>query len=231
MRISLVTLALIGLTILPAYGQSSKSKPFIGMLEYKISVRDSAFRELIPDNRMLVYTNDTIVRIENYTDHLGTQIAIKHIILDKSYLLLETEFGKYALQMDATEDQKEAMEADTTSDQVNGFTFTKKMGKTRMLGRKMSRMMVNHVDFGEPIEFLYMKKYSRKIVDAYPEINGIPVKYSVITTDAIYDYELIKMSEYTPEHDLFGIPSDYERVTFDEFMDKMIQSNSQIEGE
>lgn len=230
MRISLITFAIMSLAALQAFGQSSKTKSFSGMLEYKISVRDSAMRSLVPDNRMLVYTNDTIVRIENYTEHLGTQIAIKHMILDKSYLLIETEFGKYALQMDASPQQEAKLDVDS-SNQANGFTFTKKRGKTRMLGRKMSRMTVSHVDFGEPIEFLYLKNYSRKIVDAYPEMNGIPVKYSVITTDAIYDYELIKMSEYIPAHDLFGIPSDYERVTFDAFMDKMIQMNSNLEGE
>ena len=230
MRISLVTFALIILAMLPAFGQSSKTKSFSGMLEYKISVRDSAMRSLVPDNRMLVYTNDTIVRIENYTDHLGTQIAIKHMILDKSYLLIETDFGKFALQMNATPEQEGKLEADSLN-QGNGFTFTKKRGKTRMLGLKMNRMMVSHADFGEPIEFLYLKKYSRKIVDAYPELDGIPVKYSVITTDAIYDYELVKISEYNPSHDLFGIPSDYERITFDEFMDKMIQLNSNMEGE
>ncbi len=230
MRISLVTFALIILAMLPAFGQSSKTKSFSGMLEYKISVRDSAMRSLVPDNRMLVYTNDTIVRIENYTDHLGTQIAIKHMILDKSYLLIETDFGKFALQMNATPEQEGKLEADSLN-QGNGFTFTKKRAKTRMLGLKMNRMMVSHADFGEPIEFLYLKKYSRKIVDAYPELDGIPVKYSVITTDAIYDYELVKISEYNPSHDLFGIPSDYERITFDEFMDKMIQLNSNMEGE
>lgn len=231
MRISIVTFALISLAALPAFGQSSKTKSFSGMLEYKISVRDSALRELVPDNRMVVYTNDTIVRIENYTDHLGMQVAIKHTILGKSYLLIETEFGKYALQMEATEDQEAQLQSDTLGDQDNGFTFKKKRGKTRILGRKMSRMMVTHVDFEEPIEFLYLKNYSSKIIDAYPEMSGIPVKYSVITTDAIYDYELIKISEYSPTNDLFGIPSDYERITFDAFMDKMIKSNSQIEGE
>ena len=85
--------------------------------------------------------------------------------------------------------------------------------------------MVSHPDFEQPIEFLYLKGYSSKVVDAYPQIGGIPTKYSIITPDAIFDYTLVKISEYTPDHDLFGIPSDYERISFDEFMDKLIDAN------
>lgn len=201
------------------------------MLEYKISVRDSAFRELVPDNRMIVYTNDTIVRIENFTDNLGQQVAIKHMQLDKSYLLIETEFGKFAIQMNESEAQKKIQESDTTTAEIDKFSFEKKCWKTRLCGRKMNRLMVSHPDFDEPIEFLYMKGYSKEIVNAYPQINGIPAKYSVITPDAIFDYELVKISEYTPAHDLFGISSDFERVTFDDFMDKLIEAQGAQGGE
>ena len=162
---------------LPSTGisQSKKTKTFVGMLEYKISPRDSAMRELIPDNRMIVYTNDTIVRIENFTENLGKQIAIKHMLMDKSYLLLETEFGKYAIQMDESQDQKEKQLSDTITE-IDEFQFEKTCGKSRILGRKMNRVVVSHQEFDEPIEFLYLKGYSPEIVNAYPKINGIPTK-------------------------------------------------------
>lgn len=206
------------------FSQSKKTKTFTGMLEYKISVRDSSLRDLVPDNRMLVYTNDTVVRVENFTQNLGNQVAIKHMLLDKSYLLLDTDFGKFAIQMDESKAQEKMQENDTTTAEIDKFVFEKKCGKTRLLGRRMNRLMVSHPDFEEPIEFLYMKGYSTEIVNAYPKINGIPTKYSVITPDAIFDYELVKINEYTPEHDLFGISSDFERITFDDFMDKLIES-------
>jgi len=200
------------------------------MLEYKISTRDTMMSQLIPDNRMIVYTNDTVVRVENFTHNLGTQIAIKHMILDKSYLLLDTEFGKYAIQMDESEAQKQKQASDTTYSEDDEYVFEKKCGKKRMLGYKMNRVLVTHPEFGESeeeetIEFLYLKGYSSRIVDAYPKINGIPTKYSVITPDAVLDYTLVKISEYTPDHDLFGIASDFERVSFNEFMDKLIEAN------
>lgn len=227
MRSFILLITLVFTLPMAGFSQSKKTKTFTGMLEYKISVRDSALRELVPDNRMIVYTNDTIVRIENFTHNLGQQIAIKHMLLDKSYLLLDTDFGKYAIQMDESMEQETAKASDTTTAEIDKFEFDKKCGKTRILGRKMSRLMVSHPDFEEPIEFLYLKGYSSEIVNAYQKINGIPTKYSVITPDAIFDYELVKINEYTPENDLFGIPSDFKRVSFDEFMDKMIESKAE----
>ena len=133
--------------------------------------------------------------------------------------------------MDESEAQEKAQVSDTTTVEADNYVFKKKCGKKRLLGRKMNRLVVSNPDFGEPIEFLYMKGYSTEMVNAYPEINGIPTKYSVITPDAIFDYELVKINEYTPKHDLFGIPSDFERVSFDDFMDKMIDSKAGNGGE
>lgn len=227
MRRFILLIILVLAVPLAGFSQSKKNKTFTGMLEYKISVRDSSLRDLVPDNSMIVYTNDTIVRIENFTHNLGQQIAIKHMLLDKSYLLLDTDFGKYAIQMDESKEQETAKSKDTTTAEIDKFEFEKKCGKTRLLGRKMNRLMVSHPDFEDPIEFLYLKGYSSEIVNAYPKINGIPTKYSVITPDAIFDYELVKINEYTPENDLFGIPSDFKRVSFDDFMDKMIESKAE----
>ncbi|MCJ8288998.1 MAG: hypothetical protein HRT58_06245 [Crocinitomicaceae bacterium] len=231
MRNFILLITLVLALPITGFSQSKKAKSFSGMLEYKISVRDSSLRELVPDNRMIVYSNDTIVRIENFTKNLGKQVAIKHMHMDKSYLLLETDFGKFAIQMDESEAQEKAQATDTTTVDADNYVFKKKCGKKRLLGRKMNRLVVSNPDFGEPIEFLYMKGYSTEMVNAYPEINGIPTKYSVITPDAIFDYELVKINEYTPKHDLFGIPSDFERVSFNDFMDKMIDSKAGNRGE
>ncbi|MFT5779723.1 MAG: hypothetical protein ACI837_002682 [Crocinitomicaceae bacterium] len=208
-------------------------KHFTGMLEYKISVRDTSMRGMVPDNKMIVYTNDTVVRIENFTGNLGKQVAIKHMMMGKSYLLLETDFGKFALQMDLDEEisSAEPNPNDTVSADAVEYTYKKKCFKRKILGKKVNRIEVSHKDFPEPIEFLYMKGYSSKIVDAYPDISGIPVRYSVPMTDAVLDYELVKISEYTPNRDLFGISDDYERISFDAFMDRLIQSKETMQGE
>ena len=206
------------LVIFTFSSSAQKNKSFRGMLEYKISVADTSLAHLVPENRMIVYSNDTIVRIENFTQHLGKQVTIRHMVLNKSYLLVETPFGKYAIRADHNE--IDSAKADVPSK----YTFSKKHWKRKVLGRRANRMEVSHEYFEAPVEMLYLKGYSPRILDAFNEVPGLPVKYTVATSDANLNYELVKMSEYTPSNDLFGIPSDFEKIGFEDFMDKMIES-------
>lgn len=192
---------------------------FIGMLEYKITARDTALQALYPENKMLLYTNDTIVRVENFTSQLGKQVTLRHIEKNKSYLLLSTAFGNFAIQTDLNK------QPDSTK--ISKYTFEKKCFKRKIAGRKANRIIASHEDFKEPIEFWYFKDIDSKYHDTFEGIPGLPVKYSVATPDVIYDYELVKVLEYTPDRDLFGVPSDYERISFDDFLDKLIQSKGQ----
>ena len=202
---------------------AQKTRPFTGMLEYKISVHDTAMRSLFPENSMIIYSNDTITRIENFTSQLGKQVVLRHMELKKSYLLLDTQAGKFAIRTDESKLKQDSTLA------KREFTFAKKWGKRKIVNRKANRMFVSHPEFETPIEFLYFKKISNKYSTFYTEMPGLPVKFSVPTADGIVDYELVKMSEYSPNHDLFGVPSDYQLVTFDEFLEKMVSKGSEIE--
>ena len=208
-----VILALTCLFSSNGYGQ--RINEFNGMLEYTISVYDSTTSTLTPINQMIIYTNDTISRMENFTGQLGKQVTIRNMGLNKSYLLIEVnDSSKFAIKTNLN--VHDSIRSKTL------YTFDKKMFKRKVLGKKANRMMVNHPDFAEPIEFLYMKRYSREYLNNFQSIPGLLVKFSVATPDGIMNYELTKFSEYTVNRDLFGIPSDYQRVTLDEFMDQML---------
>lgn len=206
---------------IPVYSQQTKS--FTGMLEYKITPVDTSLSAFIPENRMVVYSNDTIVRIENFTQHLGKQVTIRHMQLNKSYLLVDTPFGKYAIRADLNQ-------SDTVAQNFN-YTFDHKCGKRKILGLKAKKTMASNASFEEPMEFLYLKGYSSEIIGAFENLNGLPVKYVIPTPDALMQYELVKFSEYTPNRDLFGIPSEYQKIDFNEFMDKLIDSKSELAPE
>lgn len=193
---------------------AQENKVFTGVLEYKISVRDTNLRDLIPDNSMFLYSNDTLTRMENFTERLGTQVVIRHIEKNKSYMLISSQKGNFAIKSDLNEID--------TAKLTTKYTFDKKMCKTRILGLKANRMMVNHPEFDESIEFLYLKGYSNEYLNNFDGIPGLLLRYSVVTPDGILDYELIKFSEYIPNRDLFGIPSDFKKVTLEEFMSIMI---------
>lgn len=198
-----------------ALAQSKTS--FTGMLEYKITVRDTNLRSFFPDNTMAIYTNDTVVRQENYTPQLGQQVNIRHIEKNKSYLLLQTDYGKFAIPSDLN-----ALAAKDSSKHESKYTFTKKGGSRKIAGQKAKRMLVTHPDSEEIFEFWYYKNVDGKYNDAFTELPGLPVKYSVITPDATFDYELVRFVPYSPNRDMFGIPTDFERITFDEFIERML---------
>lgn len=210
MRSILILFVLICALSTISFGQNKK--PFIGMLEYKVTIRDTSLRSLVPDNSMMLYSNDTISRMENHTHQLGKQVVLRHMELNKSYILIDSPIGKFAIKM---------VNSDTTN-YVSKYTFKKKMWKRKVLGLKAKRLEVNHPAFDEPIEFLYLKKFDNKYLNNFDEAPGLLVRYSVVTPDGVMDYELVRFSEYSPNRDLFGVPSDYQKVTIDEFMDQML---------
>lgn len=199
------------------YALAQSKTSFSGMLEYKITVRDTSLRGFFPDNTMAIYTNDTVVRQENYTPQLGQQVNIRHIEKNKSYLLLQTDFGKFAIPSDLN-----ALMDKDSSKHESKYTFTKKGGSRKIVGQKAKRMLVTHPDSEETFEFWYFKNVDGKYNDAFTELPGLPVKYSVVTPDAVFDYELTRFVPYTPNRDMFGVPSDFERVDFDEFIERML---------
>ncbi len=201
------------------FAQMSK-EPFVGTLTYKITICDTALERFIPMRCMKVYTNDTLIRIENETDRLGKQVVIKHMTHNKSYLLLNTPVGKYAIQTNHNESK---------SDTIFPYTFKKKCGKRTFFGFKAHRAKVNHKGFTDEQTFYYFKQFSPKYLNAFENCPGLPVLYYIPTDDGLFKYELCSMDTTLPEHDLFGIPSDYRRVTFDDFMKDMMQGQEDLE--
>src|SRR5690606_14480072 len=134
------------LSLIDTTAYAQKQQRFTGMLEYRITVRDTTMRKLFPENKMIIYTNDTITRIENFTSQLGKQVVLLHMEKLKYYLHLDTNKGKFAIRTDETK-------ADTTKAERQ-FTFEKKMFTRSIVNRKANRMMVSHPEFEEPIEFL-----------------------------------------------------------------------------
>jgi hypothetical protein len=193
---------------------------FSGKLVYSVTIMDTSLQKMIPPRQMVVYTNDTLIRIENNTDQLGLQVIIKHLTLNKSYLLLKTPVNNYAIQTDHN-DGKE----------VNyPYSYQTKRGKRKIQGMKAKRLMVSHENFKEPLEFWYFPQFSPKYINTLENFPGLPILYYISSVDGTYIYRLMSIERNTPNHDLFGVPSDYKRVTFDNFLNEMLQYQQQSEG-
>ena len=200
---------------------AQRQTSFMGMLEYDITPADKSKTHISDATKMFVYTNDTITRTENFTHQLGQQVAIRHMEKQKSYLLLINDLGKFALQTNYSISDSIKKESQ--------YIFKKKWFKRKIAGKKANRMIVYHPDFKEPIEFLYLKRKPNKYLNIYTEIPGLLLKYSIVTKDGILDYKLVNFKEYIPNKDLFGIPSDFNRITFDEFIDEIIKAKEEAQ--
>jgi hypothetical protein len=201
---------------------SQKTKPFSGKLIYSIEIADTAMAILFPKTYMTIYTNDTIVRIENETKNLGTQVVLKHSLLNKSILMLNVNNKGYAIQTDLSKHDKK---------QDTSFYYKKKWGRIKIFGQVAKKIEVIETGHKKGNIFFYLKDYSTKYVDAYSDLPGLPVYYMLTTSDGTFIYTLIHMEETTVDANLFGVPSDYSKMTFDEFLDEILNTNEEKQEE
>lgn len=199
-------------------------KSFQGKLIYQMEYLDTNMQKMVPTSKMVIYTNDTITRIENDSPSLGKQVLIHHMVLNKSYLLLNFPVGKFAIQ---TDHNKESQIKDSTKTPTK-YIYVKKFGKKKFSGMKARKLEVTSKAFEQTMIFYYLTDYSPKYINAFTDCPGLPVQYYVSTPDGLIKYTLLSFEAQTQNRDLFGIPSDYKKVTFDEFM-KIIMPEGQKE--
>jgi hypothetical protein len=121
-----------------------KHLPFSGELLFKA-------QRVIPmdsmQEHMLIYAKDSLLKVINFSSTLGKQELIKHLTKEKSYLLLETTKGKYAIRTNYTKYQ------DTTL----SYSFKKKLGSKRIAGMKAKKLSVTFTDIDKKFTFYYYK--------------------------------------------------------------------------
>jgi hypothetical protein len=196
---------------------AQKQVPFQGRLIYNIEFINPADSAQNTISKSIVYTNDTLVRVESETGQLGPQVLIKHLILQKYYLLINYDDNKFAIQQNVPKD--------TTPSR---YTFKKKFGSKKIDGIKAKRVLVSTPSFDKPLEMWYYPKISPKYLDVLKGINGLPVDYYLQLEDGILHYTLEKIEFSEVNKDLFGIPTDFKKVSFDEFVNQMMQLQPEI---
>lgn len=198
--------------------------PFSGRLIYSVQMADTALRKFYPSTEMSVITNDTLLRIENQTSFIGKQVLIKHLKLNKSYLLIESPIGNFAVQTDHSTDQK---------DSIPNYTFELFKKKKRIGGLKGQKIIITHKKAEKPFTCYVDMTKNPAYINTYFNLPGLPLHYYLPSEDGLLEYKLIRMEEYAPHKDAFGIPSDYKKVTFDEFLKVLFPEggNSTIEPE
>lgn len=208
---------------LPFFFFGQKKQAFQGKLIYQIEIQDTNLRSQFPTSIMTVYTNDTIVRIDNTTSQLGAQSLILHTLLNKSYLLLQTPKGNFAIQTNHNAPKNQDSVAYTPK-----YTYKKLKKRQRYLSYKLKRLAVENANFKTPLTFLYDPTLSPKYINAFLDFPGLPYVYYLATPDGIFKYSLIKREDFIPKKETFGLPEDYKKVSFEDFLKEMVPENQVV---
>ncbi len=190
---------------------ASAQEPVQGTFHYKASINWPDSNAIAKQWNVVLFTNDTISRVDTETGQFGTQIYIRHMALKKAYLLLNVDGKKFAIQSD--------LGKKTEVDSL-GYTFKKKLFGKKVSGIKCRKYYIQ--DKGQPEGYYcyFAKKIPNKYLEVYEAIPGLAVDYYLPSADGLIHYQLVKSSFEPVNRDLFGIPSDYKRVTFEEFVDQ-----------
>ncbi len=195
--------------------QSYAQKGVSGTFQYTASISLPDTNLVLKSWNVRVMTNDTIVRVETETQ-LGIQVYIRHMELKKAYLLLDYDGNKYAIQTDLEENHKR----DTMAPEYS----VKRTWKSKTIaGVKCRRYIVRDKNQTEGYECWFAKKIDHKYLEVYPEVPGLAVDYYLPSPDGLIHYELTRLDLTPVNRDLFGVPSDYKRLTFEEFVNMISQ--------
>lgn len=209
-------LCVLGIILLTTFSGFSQSG-FSGILKYKASVMAPDTNAVWKSWRITLYTNDTVVRVETETEQFGVQVYIRNMSLNKAYLLLELDGNKYAIQTDLSK---------KTDSIAKSYTVKKKRGSKRIAGLKAKKYLVKDENT-EGFYCYFSTKLSNKYLQVYPEVKGLALDYYIPSQDGLIHYELTEKKEQQVNRDLFGIPSDYKRISFEEFMRAFYSNNEQ----
>jgi hypothetical protein len=188
---------------------------FSGKLVYSVHVIDSLNHKEIPAGFMTIYTNDTLLRIENLTPQLGLQVLIKHLVFNKSYLLIQTANGNYAIQ------------TDHASEKVipNPYVYKKGKGRKKIAGLLSRSLIVCDTTTKEKLKFYYYKNMFNNYLNMNNSYPGLLTEYYIKTDVGYFKYRLVVHENLIPEKDLFGIPSSYRKISFNDFMHEIMKHN------
>ncbi len=186
-------------------------KPFTGELLYagvKVTPKDSNAVE-----KILIYAKDSLGKVIHFSTVLGKQECINNLPRNKSILLVETTKGKFAI--------KTGNQSDTDTSLT--YRYKKTIGSKKIAGIRAKKILVFFNNLDKPFPFYYTKKIDAKYGPSFHRLPGLVLSYYQPTDQGIYFYELKELNKKDVPLSLFSVPSEYKRVTLEEFFELISQ--------
>ena len=194
------------------YVFSQKNDVFSGELTYEIERVDKK-----DTNRtfMIIYAKDSLLKVVNFNSNSGKQQLIKHLRLNRSYILLETPKQNFAIRTNEH----------LVIDSIENYTFKKQMGMRKIAGIPVKKLLVHHNEISEAVTFYYTKSISAKYANVYKNLPGLPLLFYIPTKDGLFKYTLKELKNNNPPLELFMIPKGYKIVSFEDFSNEFLKSS------
>jgi hypothetical protein len=195
---------------------SQDSEHFNGTLTYRIErvdVNDSS------EAKMMIFARDSLLKIVNFSSEFGRQESITHLGYQKKYVLIELEEGKFAIQM-----------MDSLKDTNASYSFQSKRGHAKIAGLKGKKLLAHYELVKSDLSVVYTRKISSKYLGSFRNAPGLLIQYYVANDHGLFKYTLESIDYKTPPLALFMIPSDYQKMSMDEFLEKTSNSERRIEN-
>jgi len=196
------------------YVFSQKNDVFSGELTYEIERVDKK-----DTNRtfMIIYAKDSLLKMVNFNSNSGKQQLIKHLRLNRSYILLETPKQNFAVRTNEH----------LVIDSIENYTFKKQMGMRKIAGIPVKKLLVHHKEISEAVTFYYTKSISAKYANVYKNLPGLPLLFYIPTKDGLFRYTLKELKNNNPPLELFMIPKEFKIVSFEDFSNEFLKSSEE----
>jgi GLPGLI family protein len=196
------------------YVFSQKNDVFSGELTYEIERVDKK-----DTNRtfMIIYAKDSLLKVVNFNSISGKQQLIKHLRLNRSYILLETPKQNFAVRTNEH----------LVIDSIENYTFKKQMGMRKIAGIPVKKLLVHHKEISEAVTFYYTKSISAKYANVYKNLPGLPLLFYIPTKDGLFKYTLKELKNNNPPLELFMIPKEFKIVSFEDFSNEFLKSSEE----
>ena len=210
----ILTFSIILFSVFSCSLPKAHNEDFQGKLIFKINSPINNPAATDSSNYQIVYLMDSMMRIDSYTS-IGKQLYIKHIPKNKAYILMTLGDKKVAVQT-----------IPDTASVLKKYSFKPKMGSDIIANQKAKRVMVTHNEQDTTFMVNYLPNISSKYSNALNGLPGFPIKYSIYSSGIWFTHELISLEQRPVNRDNFGIPSDHEIITLDEFMEMLQQQQN-----
>ena len=202
------------LSLIVKHGFSQNKGSFSGELTYEIERVDKkdSIRSF-----MIIYAKDSLLRVVNFNSISGKQELVKHLRLNKSFILLETPEQNFAVRTNEH----------LVIDSIENYTFKKQIGTRKIAEIKVKKLRVKHKEISEDLTFYYTKSISSKYANIYKNLPGLPLLFYVPTEDGLLKYTLKELKNNNPPLDLFMIPQGYKIISFEEFTNKFLNPSEE----